>query len=764
MKGFNKKRKLPNASKSLAADVVKEEDHNDGVGDDDEILEMKSGKSSVIVKRPTKNQQHGRDKKHQPIRSSKNDTTATATSTATTKQDTKSTSTSVDASKSKKNSPTQDDTTDIELDPHSTVNMKPKVQQQQQQKHIISFENFRNPRPLSQGVIAYVQQQQFTYMTPVQIATIPQFLSYKDVAVQSVTGSGKTLAFLIPILELLQNTKMKLKSQQIGALVLSPTRELAQQTYVVAKELCICCQQPEPLLLVGGGSSSGSSSSSSTNNSHGGSNNKNNTNSSTSNSRPVTLDVTTFQQLGSNLIIGTPGRVNDILSRYAIMDCSELLCLVLDEADVLLNMGFTTTLQMILSHLPKMRRTALFSATQSSSTSTTLSEWMVRVGMRNPIWIDVTIVAPTGDSVDTKLKDTESSVSAVSESALVPSKSEKTKKSILHQATPLSLQNYYIVTKMDEKISRLAAFVQDHGRHEKVIVFFLTCACVDYYGTLFQQLFSESKIQSKKKKKDSNDTNYQMGGNDNDDDNTTNNSRHIIIEMLHGKMVQKRREKTMERFRMCCDNDNESKNDSSAAASVGPPTSRTNGIVLFCTDVAARGLDVTDIHWVVQVDAPQDPSFFIHRVGRCARAGKIGQSLILLSPKEESYIDFLRMRNIPIDLLPNTERCCPPSVQDAAVVLNPTIVGKTSTDDSAVMTKQRTILSANTGLNDGIIDDILPKMYHLVTKDRDILEKGTKAFTSYIRAYKEHHCAFIFRYVVVWCRCCILVFSIDCIL
>ena len=633
---------------------------------------------------------------------------------------------------------------------------------------MMTFENFCTPRRFSEGVLEYTRQQNFQYMTPVQIATIPQFLNHKDVAVQSVTGSGKTLAFVIPIVELLlrlsQEKKAPLKSQQIGALILSPTRELAQQTYRVAKDLCRCCQQPEPLLLVGGGSS-GSSGSSSNSAGHSGSNNTTSS-SSSSNARPVTMDIQTFQKLGSNIVIGTPGRVNDILSRYAVIDCNELICLVLDEADVLLNMGFTMTLQSIMSYLPKMRRTALFSATQSSSTSTSLSEWMQRVGMRNPIWIDVTIVAPNTVTRNDTTATTASIMALSSPSSQSASnagsrtdgtttshddnnnnnnnnndnnKSSNTTTTKKYQATPLSLQNYYIVSKMDEKISRLATFLYDHAtlKNEKIIVFFLTCACVDFYGTVFQHLF-QPPSSSKHLNNNKNNSKQTQAS-------IESKEKHIIVEMLHGKMVQKRREKTMERFRMSRigDADKGDNND-------GPDHRPTNGIALFCTDVAARGLDVSDIQWVVQMDAPQDPSFFIHRVGRCARANKIGQSLLFVSPKEESYIDFLRMRNIPIEPLPHTEDCCPPSplsLSDAVTINNCAV----NNDDSETNNLRRLIYGPRrdeSTNNMGMIDDVLPKIYNLVTTDRDILEKGTKAFTSYIRAYKEHHCAFIFRYVL----------------
>jgi ATP-dependent RNA helicase DDX55/SPB4 len=516
-----------------------------------------------------------------------------------------------------------------------------------------SFESL-SPK-LSPGVLKYVTDQKFTRMTPVQAATIPLFLANKDVAVQAVTGSGKTLAFLIPIVEHL--LKKELRKTQIGALILSPTRELAQQTYNVAKELCKATKLPEPLLLVGGGGGS----------------------SGGTNHRPVTADLQTFKQAGSDIIIGTPGRVEDVLTRYMVMDCSELEYLILDEADVLLNMGFANSLQNVLSKLPKMRRTGLFSATTSTSstTSNSLQEWMKRSGMRNPVWIDVSVACKqkSDDSMDVTTE----------------TKTPVTSKS---QATPSSLTNYFLVTPMEEKLSRLAAFLKSHP-NEKMIVFFLTCACVDFYGTALQTLLPDQ-----------------------------------YVELLHGKMVQKRREKSMERFREC-----RSKNDESE-----------KGGALFCTDVAARGLDVTDVHWVVQFDPPQDPSFYVHRVGRSARAGKRGASLLFLTRKEEPYVDFLRMRKIPLIPLPTSELCCPPEEdEDPDTEAKPKKSKKDQEGDEDEVPVTRTILSASDP--NITIEDILPNITKLCLKDRDVLEKGTKAFTSFIRAYKEHHCNFIFRYV-----------------
>lgn len=75
--------------------------------------------------------------------------------------------------------------------------------------------------------------------------------------------------------------------------------------------------------------------------------------------------------------------------------------------------------------------------------------------------------------------------------------------------------------------------------------------------------------------------------------------------------------------------------------------------ILICTDVAARGIDIPDIDIIIQYAPPQDPTFFIHRVGRTARAGREGQSILLLEPTEQPYINFTKKRGVPLLPYPN---------------------------------------------------------------------------------------------------------------
>jgi ATP-dependent RNA helicase DDX55/SPB4 len=376
--------------------------------------------------------------------------------------------------------------------------------------------------------------------------------------------------------------------------------------------------------------------------------------------RSVIHDLEAFHEHGSDIIIATPGRLYDIMSRYEDLNVSSLECFVLDEADILLDLGFSDVLSNILGKLPKMRRTGLFSATQTKAVKS-----LGRAGLRNPVVIRVSVLPSTAEA---HINDTPTSTVTN------------------HQPTPLSLTNYYMISPLEEKISRLMAFLNQH-KDEKVVVFCLTCACVDFYGCVLPQL-------------------------------TANQKGICYMEALHGKMVQKKREKVLERFREC---------------SAG---------VLFCTDVAARGLDVDKVNWIVQLDAPRDPHSFVHRVGRCARAGRSGKSLLLLTPSEDSYIEFLQLRNIPIEMLPTSECCLLP-------------IARIPEQGEEDYSPARCTTTTNDGNYTGV-PDILPSIKGLVLQDRDALEKGTKAYTSYIRAYKEHHCSFIFRYaqnvVLIQCK------------
>ncbi|KIO26431.1 hypothetical protein M407DRAFT_74493 [Tulasnella calospora MUT 4182] len=319
-----------------------------------------------------------------------------------------------------------------------------------------------NP-PLTPWILDVVTSMGFGQMTPVQASVIPLFMKNKDVIVEAVTGSGKTLAFVIPIIERLIRREKKLKRNEVGALIISPTRELATQIHSIFS-LFLNSQPslvsppspspppqsdqppsrpvtpppppapeyPPPLLLVSGQESS----------------NQN--------------DIVRFLETGADIVVGTPGRIEEFLlsarGRKAV-DVKSIEVLVLDEADRLLDLGFSQSLTAILGHLPKLRRTGLFSATMTEG----LSE-IVRVGLRNPVRVVV--------KVETKANGVKRKAGDVEE-----------------RRVPAKLHNTYMMVHPSEKLLQLVRLLLletvELGQ-SRIIVYFATCAEVTYFYKVLQ--------------------------------------------------------------------------------------------------------------------------------------------------------------------------------------------------------------------------------------------------------------------------------------
>ncbi|KAH6914898.1 ATP-dependent rRNA helicase spb4 [Coprinopsis sp. MPI-PUGE-AT-0042] len=396
-------------------------------------------------------------------------------------------------------------------------------------------------------------------MTPVQSATIPLFMKHKDVVVEAVTGSGKTLAFVIPILEKLVRREKKHRKNEIGALVISPTRELATQIHSIF-EIFLKSQPgldqgsddegfqqlPSSLLLI-----------------------------SDSNSSPA-KDLQRFLDTGADIIIGTPGRVEEFLLGKGkdTVNVKELEVLVLDEADRLLDLGFQQALTRIITHLPKQRRTGLFSATMTDADA--LSE-LVRVGLRNPARVVV------------KVQSKKLTASANGK--------DKAKAVVEERRIPANLQNFYSTCPPSQKLIQLVRLLTSETQTHQLsqyIVYFSTCACVDYFYRILP-LFLPS----------------------------------FTFHSLHGNLPPSSRTRTLNAF-------------STSAPTVSNP------VVLLATDVAARGLDLPSVDCVIQFDPPTDTKSFSHRCGRTARAGRKGRAWVLLTGREVEYVDLLKVRKIPI--------------------------------------------------------------------------------------------------------------------
>jgi len=178
--------------------------------------------------------------------------------------------------------------------------------------------------PLSPAVLANLQRLGYARMTPIQAASLPLALAGRDLVAQAKTGSGKTAAFALPLL-----ARLDARSFAVQALVLCPTRELAEQVTQEIRRLARAEDNIKVLTLCGGATM-----------------------------RPQVASLAH----GAHVVVGTPGRIMDHLARESL-SLAALNTLVLDEADRMLDMGFADDIAYVVDRCPMDRQTLLFSAT-----------------------------------------------------------------------------------------------------------------------------------------------------------------------------------------------------------------------------------------------------------------------------------------------------------------------------------------------------------------------------------------------------------------
>jgi ATP-dependent RNA helicase DbpA len=181
-----------------------------------------------------------------------------------------------------------------------------------------------NELPLSPAMLSTLEQLEYRTMTPIQAASLPITLAGHDLIAQAKTGSGKTAAFALPLL-----TKLNPRHFGVQAMVLCPTRELADQVTQEMRRLARFADNIKILSLVGG-----------------------------STMRPQRDSL----EHGAHIVVGTPGRIMDHIERGSLK-LDAINTLVLDEADRMLDMGFYDDIAFVVKQCPTDRQTMLFSAT-----------------------------------------------------------------------------------------------------------------------------------------------------------------------------------------------------------------------------------------------------------------------------------------------------------------------------------------------------------------------------------------------------------------
>ncbi|KAK0178767.1 hypothetical protein PV327_007624 [Microctonus hyperodae] len=406
-----------------------------------------------------------------------------------------------------------------------------------------------------------IKDMGFENMTEIQAKSIPLLLEGRDLVGAARTGSGKTLAFLIPAIELIHKLKFMPK-HGTGCIIISPTRELSMQTFGVLKELMKHHHYTYGLLM-GGASRS--------------------------------IEAQKLAK-GINIVVATPGRLLDHLQNTPEFLFKNLQCLIIDEADRILDIGFEEELKQIVNLLPKKRQTMLFSATQTKKTENLMS------------------------------------LALKKEPAYVGVDDEKEK------ATVEGLEQGYVVSPSEKRFLILFTFLKKN-RQKKVMVFFSSCMSVKFHHELLNYI-------------------------------------DLPVMSIHGKQKQVKRTATF--FEFC---------------------NATSGILL-CTDVAARGLDIPDVDWIVQYDPPDDPKEYIHRVGRTARGeGSSGRAVLILRPEEMGFLRYLKQARVPVN------------------------------EFEFSWSK---------------IADIQLQLEKLISKNYFLHTSAKEAFKSYVRAYDSHHLKQIF--------------------
>ncbi|KAK6157979.1 hypothetical protein DH2020_005293 [Rehmannia glutinosa] len=363
---------------------------------------------------------------------------------------------------------------------------------------IMSSEAF-TALPISEPTMNAIKDMKFSYMTQIQARSIPPLLEGKDVLGAARTGSGKTLAFLIPAVELLYHIRF------------TPRNGTGVITHSVAKDLLKYHSQTLGL-VIGGAARRG--------------------------------EAERIAK-GVNLLVATPGRLLDHLQNTKGFIYKNLKCLMIDEADRILEANFEEEMKQIIKILPKVRQTALFSATQTKKV-----EDLARLSFQtSPVYIDV----------------------------------DDGRKRVTNEGL---LQGYCVVPSA-KRFVLLYSFLK-RNLTKKVMVFFSSCNSVKYHSELLRYI-------------------------------------QIDCHDIHGKQKQQKRTSTF--FEFC-------------EAKKG---------ILLCTDVAARGLDIPAVDWIVQYDPPDEPKEYIHRVGRTARGeGAKGNALLFLIPEELQFLRYLKAAKVPV--------------------------------------------------------------------------------------------------------------------
>jgi ATP-dependent RNA helicase DDX31/DBP7 len=436
-----------------------------------------------------------------------------------------------------------------------------------------SFENLGIHESISRHLR---EKMNLSVPTVIQSLAIPQLLAHRarDVCIQSITGSGKSLSFLLPIIQsILAESEHQNRQEGTLAIILSPTRELAQQLYALLDKILNTSFKMEersgslvPGIIVGGDKRK---------------------------SEKARL------RKGIQILVCTPGRLLDHLENTESFKLNNLKYFVLDEADRLMDLGFGEKIKKIVSLIKESTKERQLCKILCSATLQGRVVSLADELMNEPLYI--------------KTQEEEEESKFATPEGLVQK----------YLNCPPKFRLLTLIALLRSKILDIKSTVSC-----KTIIFVSCCASVDFHHALL----CTGKIPKVEdgKFKESSDAYYDMEPLDKEGmpavaSSTLFSSTKIF--KLHGSLSQVDRFKVFDDFSKC-----------------------SRGI-LVCTDVAARGLDLPAVNYIIQYEPPSDIRDYIHRVGRTARIGQKGEAILFLLPSEIEYVELLQEKNVEMEAL-----------------------------------------------------------------------------------------------------------------
>ena len=556
-----------------------------------------------------------------------------------------------------------------------------------------------------------IQHLNLTAPTAIQKAAITQLLlEDSDAFIQAETGSGKTLAYLLPIIQRImalsgvppstpvegtdsvgkeRKGDMKInRTSGLFALILAPTRELTHQISAVLTLLL----RPMPWLVAG-----------------------------TVTGGAVKNHEKARLRKGLNILVATPGRLVDHLDNTEVLDVRNVRWLVLDEGDRLMELGFEEDIKSIIQKLerrndekkgesklrkmveglPERRTTVMCSATLKTGV-----QKLGEISLKDAIHIKADPGSSTGvaSGMGNKQGNKEAAFLA-----------------------PAQLKQSYVVVPPKQRLVTLAALLKRtfarKGSVMKAVVFMSCADSVDFHFRAFSRKeaqppraasSSDQNTRSDKAEKFPGTLQASTPKEMPDTNQTTekpelltiapasslasHSNPHLTIYELHGSLSQPLRTSTLQSF-----------------------TRSSNPSILFCTDVASRGLDLPNIDLVIEYDPPFSADDHLHRVGRTARAGKEGRACCFLMPgPEESYVHVLK-------------ECAGESIIKGEVAED--VLRKGFGKQSAGPSNQK---DGRIGKWDEEATEWQLELERWIIEDKRAGEMARKAYVSHVRAYATH--------------------------